>query len=589
MARNEMMRFTAFMIGWMLCFAAPLIADDQSPETIESKISAARGARTPDSDQTLRKLAIEQAKHNQPISSLKTLGYIRDPRELAKGVAELRLMSSGGSEQGTTSSAGTSESQTPSGRGALGGASLADFSSLMELIQTTVVPDTWEALGGPSTMSPYPGGILVDGAGLVSDRIEKAKDASLDNLAVMLNADRRDPINADDRSSWRHASAYRCVSLKRLAEEIVRRRVSGQPVDDAMRNLAGLSRVQFVIIDPPNQDVILAGPVGGIESHQGWFRDQKSGLTTIRLEYFTAAAVSIVSGEAFGCTIDPTQQSLAAAAETSALIREQKIPVGLAAEALQKAIGLQDVRVFGTAGDTPLGYLMVEADRHMKQLALGFQPMPKDVPNYLDFITRHIAEGPPNGQLLRLWFTGVPMAVRVDTSGQVYEMAGRAMKLDSETKLAGANGERAAAPADIRVQEFVESFNQNFIDIATEYPVYGALHSVYASAAVAELLRRSDASDWIPSLLGPMLLDDSSEGRLQTPRKVESIATLHRVKQGSKRHSIIVASGGVWIDTRETVAATYRPYPTLSATSERLLSDKPSSPDAATAWWWNAK
>ena len=25
----------------------------------------------------------------------------------------------------------------------------------MTLIQTTVVPDTWEALGGPSTMSPY--------------------------------------------------------------------------------------------------------------------------------------------------------------------------------------------------------------------------------------------------------------------------------------------------------------------------------------------------------------------------------------------------------------------------------------------------
>lgn len=39
--------------------------------------------------------------------------------------------------------------------GGRGGASLADFSSLMTLIETTVVPDTWEALGGPSTMSPY--------------------------------------------------------------------------------------------------------------------------------------------------------------------------------------------------------------------------------------------------------------------------------------------------------------------------------------------------------------------------------------------------------------------------------------------------
>ena len=32
-----------------------------------------------------------------------------------------------------------------------------DFDSLMQLIQQIVTPDTWEALGGPSTMQPYPG------------------------------------------------------------------------------------------------------------------------------------------------------------------------------------------------------------------------------------------------------------------------------------------------------------------------------------------------------------------------------------------------------------------------------------------------
>lgn len=36
-----------------------------------------------------------------------------------------------------------------------GGGAIADFDSLMELIQTTIDPDTWEALGGPSTMAPY--------------------------------------------------------------------------------------------------------------------------------------------------------------------------------------------------------------------------------------------------------------------------------------------------------------------------------------------------------------------------------------------------------------------------------------------------
>ncbi|MCC9602843.1 general secretion pathway protein GspD [Stieleria sp. JC731] len=39
--------------------------------------------------------------------------------------------------------------------GGAGGGAFADFDSLMQLIQTTVVPDTWEAMGGNSTMAPY--------------------------------------------------------------------------------------------------------------------------------------------------------------------------------------------------------------------------------------------------------------------------------------------------------------------------------------------------------------------------------------------------------------------------------------------------
>jgi general secretion pathway protein D len=36
-----------------------------------------------------------------------------------------------------------------------GGGAQADFDSLMELIQSTIAPDSWEQLGGPGTMEPY--------------------------------------------------------------------------------------------------------------------------------------------------------------------------------------------------------------------------------------------------------------------------------------------------------------------------------------------------------------------------------------------------------------------------------------------------
>ena len=60
--------------------------------------------------------------------------------------------------QSTSDSIGdqsTDESSSRQDNGS-GGGSFADFQSLIDLIQTTVVPDTWEALGGPSTMAPYP-------------------------------------------------------------------------------------------------------------------------------------------------------------------------------------------------------------------------------------------------------------------------------------------------------------------------------------------------------------------------------------------------------------------------------------------------
>ncbi|NND95858.1 MAG: general secretion pathway protein GspD, partial [Pirellulaceae bacterium] len=60
-----------------------------------------------------------------------------------------------GQYSGMGSQGGFGPNSPPMG-GRAGGGSFADFQSLMSLIETTVEPDTWESLGGPSTMAPYP-------------------------------------------------------------------------------------------------------------------------------------------------------------------------------------------------------------------------------------------------------------------------------------------------------------------------------------------------------------------------------------------------------------------------------------------------
>ena len=87
------------------------------------------------------------------------------------------------------SQGGFGPNSSPMG-GAGGGGSFADFQSLIDLIQTTVVPDTWEALGGPSTMAPYPQNLslVISTTSDVHDQISDLLDSlrALQNLQITI-------------------------------------------------------------------------------------------------------------------------------------------------------------------------------------------------------------------------------------------------------------------------------------------------------------------------------------------------------------------------------------------------------------------
>ncbi|MCD0461571.1 general secretion pathway protein GspD [Roseiconus lacunae] len=74
--------------------------------------------------------------------------------------------------------------------GAAGGGAFADFDSLIQLIQTTVQPDTWEALGGNSTMAPYQQNLslIVSTTSDVHDQIVDLIESlrSLQNLQITI-------------------------------------------------------------------------------------------------------------------------------------------------------------------------------------------------------------------------------------------------------------------------------------------------------------------------------------------------------------------------------------------------------------------
>jgi hypothetical protein len=474
-----------------------------------------------------------------------------------------------------------------------GGGSIADFQSLVDLIQTTVVPDTWDALGGPSTMREYPQGVYVDPSGTLVENASIAGSDGLVNLTASL------AITDDSDSSarnWLAPAQMRCVSLKRLSSAVAFRSERLLPPTETMVHLAGLSKIDYVFFtrDEINgDDIVIAGPVAGVESHQGWVRDRQSGRATLRLDFLAAAFQSARTQTPFGCTIDPTREGLQNAAAVAAQIQAKQIPIGKGAKSLADAIGMQRVEVFGTPPGTAMGLMMVEADRHMKQLALGVHPLPETCINYLDAIDRNIAAGPPNDLLLRLWFTAKPKSIQSDPDKTVFRLTGDAIRLSGQNERAKANGDRGHVIGDPRTALFVEDFNGHWGDIRARYPVYAGLESIYEAAAVAAVADRFGDSErhhnLIESIAAMSSLASSSLAAAGTSsraaQQVETIAVLHQSRSGRKRHSIVIASGGVMIRPQHTVSVNYLEDPAL-----RSYQDIPDDqPKVIHHWWWDAK
>lgn len=517
--------------------------------------------------------AVLLAERGKMADAFRTLGRVRHPQRLAEAIRRV-------------ASATDDRPNEPSGAGGA-----INFGPLMELIQTTIAPDSWVDAGGFGSIFPYTGGITVAPDGLVQPIDPPPAQAGdlLEDIAVML-LDSDDGVldapgatDADWLDAWRKPAALRCVSLQRLAEQLAHQRLSGEPIGADMRHLAGLGRVRFLVIDRQADDAILVGTVGGIELHEGRFRDRRSGAAPLRLDHLTACIESVLSRQPLGCSIDPSPQALVEAARAAEQIRQGQVDTARAATALGDALGEQAVRVFGIRGDTPLAYLMVETDRHMKRLALGLEPMPAGVANYLDYVDRHIRRGPPDGQLLRFWFTAQPARLRRSSDGRLWQLGGRMIRLASQTELASAERGRVAAADDPRLRGFTAEFDRHFPSIARKHPAYASLHAVYHAAAVCELIRRSGGQQWLGQWLPLLLLDDAAHLATPAPRRVESVTVRHSVRAGSKRHVVLLASGGVHLDPAEVLADDVTNYPPLDEMAASVIE----AARPAHRWWWD--
>lgn len=489
---------------------------------------------------------------------------------------------SGGPEQAQPTVA--LEPQNGLAPGSQGGAGQADFDSLIDLIQSTVAAESWAANGtGDGEIAPFDiNGVFVDSS--------RALEFSPERLALATLRKKAASAPQQSRIEVRGSSALRFVSLPRLEAAIAHRQQRNEPLLPEMLTLAGLQRVQYVMVYPETRDLVIAGPAGDWEVNPaGRIISIETGRPVVRLDDLLTLwrRKQTHNTTSFGCSIIPRQEALI---RTQEFINDHSRATLAASQRedwlqdLRGSLGKQDVEFFGIEPNNHVSQVLLVADYHMKLIGMGIAEAVEGVASYLDSVQLLPDGSPPPMAVLRWWFAMNYQPVEISPQRDVYHLRGQGVQVLSENELLAERGRRVPTGQSEELnRRFAESFTKAFNDICQRYPLYGELRNVFDLALVVALIEE----EGLPERIGwqPSLFSSRRSLRLphvQVPREVDSVIN-HRVIQG--RHIVAGVSGGVWIDVGKTLyvksSNDVKNFDTALRLSEQRKEQEVQS------WWWD--
>ena len=219
-------------------------------------------------------------------------------------------------------------------------------------------------------------------------------------------------------------SPLRKVSLTRLAKLIKKSIEEGHGPDEAMKHLAGLTRIKYAFYYPETQDIVIAGPA------EGWMEDLagrpvgvETGKPVLELQDLIVAMRTFPPGKTTKpvvyCSIDATEEGLArmqeflsqVGANFQGGIDEQFIVNGL-----RESLGLQVITVGGVPATTHFAQVMVEADYRMKLIGIGLEQPAANIRSYVSLA--NFAAIARNA-MVRWWFVPDYQRIRVSKTASL--------------------------------------------------------------------------------------------------------------------------------------------------------------------------
>ena len=423
-------------------------------------------------------------------------------------------------------------------------------------------------------------GVVVDAQGVL--RFKSVPDAGLD-------AERRRAAVEGLPGDLRQPVPLRKVALSRLEAEHAKAVADGRGVPDEILKLAGLTRVQYVFVYPAADgaagEVVLAGPA------EPWITDalgrsvgMGSGSPTLLLADLAAAIRAFAPGQPqdrlIGCSIDPTQEGLAAMQDfvrKTGRVNPQAGADRIVA-GMKEALGAQKVSVQGVSPATHFAKVLVEADYRMKLIGIGLEPPPVKMTTWIDLASAATVAA---NALQRWYFVPDYHCVRIAEDDLAIELVGRGVRLCGADEVVLPDGRRMGADkADKASKTFTEAFTRKYPEIAARSPVYAELRNVIDLAVAAAWMQEHDAygkAGWDAG----KLRDEKSCPIETQPVASRAETAIHAVWRGNRLLTPI--GGGVTI------------VPRMALDEGNLLLDEKGDVKAAhaavklpaTGWYWD--
>ena len=384
-------------------------------------------------------------------------------------------------------------------------------------------------------------------------------------------------------------SQLRKVSLTRLAKVVGQRIQQGHGPDQAMKNLAGLTRIQYVFYYPESKDIVIAGPAEGwMQNLAGRTVGIDTGHPIVELQDLAVALRAFPPGGESSsmvyCSIDATPEGLANMQQFlqntgryfAGGIDEQQIVQGL-----RDSLGMQVITLGGIPGNTHFAQVMVEADYRMKLIGIGLEPTPARFSSYIELANyRSIAAN----AMCRWWFVPDYQRVRVSEDGYAAELVGNGVKLVGEDEVVTGDGARQQTGRQNRAsRKFTESFTRKYAEIARNAPVYGQLRNCVDLLVAAAFIQQNDLygqAGWDLSVLG-----NEQAYPVQIYNAPERVAAAVNGVWKNRTFGTPIG-GGVQIQAQQALS------------SENLLADEEGSVQSARdgidlkelpadKWWWD--